>query len=89
MEIDVNVTHDDIDEGREWSHARCPIARAIQRTVGGRADKVIVRTLQVDLWLEDEPTHKCAGFPYEVTQFINDFDAGDPVSPIQFSLKFV
>jgi hypothetical protein len=77
--IHVDVNHADIANGEPRSGDACPILLATRRV---------------------EPTVQCVGHtfihfargvlapaPHEARQFIREFDAGRPVSPIAFDLE--
>jgi hypothetical protein len=80
----VEVTEEDIRGGVRKACTVCPVARALNRAtemiwwvpggVGGFQDEPEVQPYWIDL-------------PATVKQFIIDFDAGRPVSPIEFDIE--
>lgn len=81
----INVTKDDIAEGRRANPYKCPIANAVRRITGIR--RVRVTTSFVDLspaWFNDVDT---VSLPRRAEQFIDHFDNSKPVKPFSFNLK--
>ena len=80
-DIKIEVTQEDIDRGEKGDCAKCPIARAIRRTLK-------VRYVHVDTdFLEWGPDYSCMNAPVKVSKFIDAFDEGRRVSPFTFMLK--
>lgn len=67
----VDVTQDDIAQGVRGDARKCPIAHAWNRATNGG----------LNLFL---PT---ASLPLVAQQFMSNFDAGWPVSPITFEME--
>jgi hypothetical protein len=74
----VEVVSDDIRDGITASSTRCPVARAAIRTFGTTDVLVDLTLIRVD-----QQHYK---MPATVTAFIEKFDAGKPVSPMNFKL---
>lgn len=74
--IFVNQTH--IDHGRPGTCTLCPIALAIQEATGIQQVGVNIVEVRID--------GKYFDLPREVTEFINQFDAGGSVEPFEFEL---
>ena len=80
----ISVTKNDIRLGKPKNPDRCPVARAIRRACGFADVSVgLIRT------------HWKDGFSYysrhhstKLENFVNDFDAGKPVRPITFQLRW-
>ena len=79
--IKVDVTQADIDAGKMHSCTMCPVALAISRVL--RDDALVVG---YHGW-NSKDNH--GTFPMRVADFINAFDEGYPVFPIQFELEIL
>lgn len=75
----VKVTQKDIDNGKAKDCRTCPIAQAIRRT---NPNKVII--VDRDIIYIDK---KLYSTPQKASTFINLFDDGDKVKPIDFELN--
>lgn len=76
----VEVTQEDIDKGVPYGVASCPVALALQRTIGAR---VAVDPTAWSLFhgMKDYP------LPGDASVFIRDFDSGKPVAPFRFRTR--
>lgn len=74
--IKVTVTALDIAEGTA-SLTGCPIARALNRTAGGRW------TVYPDVAMGKSGAY---WMPWNARLFVDRFDDGDPVEPIEFEI---
>lgn len=79
----INVTNEDIKKGTCRSPWGCPVALAIKRAVGKRAENVTIGIYYVHA----TPSFKSARLPAKVIQFIYDFDCMRDVKPIKFDLN--
>lgn len=75
----IHVTAEDIEAGVQKCSQNCPIARAIERLLDDKRD----------LWVF--ASYVCVdgaviGMPQHASDFVVAFDAGKPVSPIEFDL---
>ena len=81
----IEVTQDDIDNGRRNQPSRCPIALAIQRGTGyfvsAWIGQAVIRT-QLPKASIEIPLPEC------VNQFIAAFDNGDDTAPFSFELPY-
>jgi hypothetical protein len=89
MRIRVKLTQEDIDDGIPTDAEACPIATFIlrhlcQQTIAPTV-RVRYRTATIvyrsGMMMEAE-------LPRKATRFIDRFDDGDPVDPINFNLDF-
>jgi hypothetical protein len=76
----IEVTAEDIEGSTREDCQDCAVARAICRTLRLPASAVWVDGVFLTVIGRDYRT------PDHVNAFIRDFDAGDPVSPISFTL---
>ena len=79
--ITVEVTQDDIDQGRRRSSCECPVALAVKRATG--AEWVIVGCSSVDIGDNKQPFR----LPDDARQFISNYDLGFRPEPITFTLE--
>jgi hypothetical protein len=77
----IQVTQDDIQNGERWNGHQCPIALAMFRA-GIRFPSICRNTI---MWYEDHEFKAIEPEPL-VSKFINDFDNGYSVDPIEFEL---
>lgn len=79
----IEVTEEDIKNGKRFSPGECPIALAIQRATGKRAT---VGTIYATTWEGDVP--KIYNLPQTAIVFIRNFDSKTRVvSPFEFELE--
>lgn len=82
----IRVTQEDIDHGQRGFCATCPVALAATRAAG-REIRIGYSTWlagTVTGWLQGE---RSGPLPKAVSEFIDRFDAGDPVQPFEFELE--
>jgi hypothetical protein len=78
----IQVTQEDIKNGKRCHGCYCPVALAVTRVVP-QADKVIrVETTGLQL----TPHAKWLQLPESARTFIRDFDTKQPVAPFEFEL---
>lgn len=95
--ITFDVTQDDINKGYNRNCTACPIARAINRTLGLEACFAFVsgRGITHPIKILDEypgnslETNARFSKTKEIAQFIFDFDSRLPVEPATFTIKRV
>ena len=83
--VTIDVTQDDIDQGKRENCTLCPIALAAQRVFPGKSIHVSV----FNLWVDNSPAAEDGrGYPLpEVAcKFLQDFDHGRPVQPFKFGI---
>ncbi len=80
----IEVTQNDIDEGRRGECELCPVARAIKRASGSHC--VYVDPTEVLLG-ENVLEATWTKLPEEAAQFIEDYDNMQPVDPFSFNLN--
>lgn len=78
----IQVTAEDIANGTRGNCAFCPVARAVCRATG--SVDVSVTGLGVTIWCGEETAS--LAIPDAVGRFVDDFDCGKPVHPIEFDL---
>lgn len=76
----IEVTAEDIAQGKRLSPLCCPVALALKRHTG--------KPISVACYLvrEDASPRKWCGFAKEVWDFLLAFDTGKPVQPFTFEL---
>jgi hypothetical protein len=89
--IRVIVTEEDILQGKPHKSSCCPIALALRRIphvvlAAGHCPRVFHD--EASIQLEDWPFPEGSMLPVRAQDFIDDFDAGDPVEPFIFNLEF-
>lgn len=77
----VEVTAEDIADGRREHCERCPVARAMRRAIGR-----VVWVGGAGQWGIGNRSPQPKRLPLRVTDFITAFDTGRPVSPFTFNL---
>lgn len=81
MTVRVGVTEADIAAGKAEDCLSCPVALAINRSIGCRsfvkADSVTISTA-IGYWV--------VPLPAEASELVRRFDEGGPVSPVAFDL---
>ena len=92
-----DVTQEDIDRAEKGNSKACPIAHAVNRTLGlpTRSAYVCDMIFRVEVPIEKPPGYeplvriKHVGIwfdlPRESTEFIRDFDSGAKVQPFTFT----
>lgn len=81
----VEVTQEDINMGVKKDCHRCPIARAISRTLGTIPDNISVIPNSVDIF---HPKFLTSYFPDSVRVFIQNYDHNKSlVRPFEFELE--
>jgi len=84
----VEVTAEDILNGRPRQVCGCPVALAICRALGVRPEDALLGVYpgEIRIW-ERLTLPSCRlAVPPEVSQFIRAFDSGEPVEPFAFDL---
>ena len=79
MNLTVNVTKQDIKAGIRCNIGRCPIARAVRRASRRRDVAVSGRDVEI--------RRQAFRLPVLARNFVLNFDNGDRVAPITFTLK--
>lgn len=84
--VTINVTQEDIDNGKRRTAYGCPVWLALSRVFPGKSIATDSHSGSIGFWYFDTPR--------AVSAFINmfdagDFDAGDSVSPFSFELEGV
>jgi hypothetical protein len=79
--LTVNVTAEDIRNGVREASRRCPIARAINRTLNVEDG---VEVCEFHIQTDDDTMFS---MPAEATRFVEDFDHGKPVEPFEFTAR--
>ena len=80
------VTTEDIRRGAKCEPEHCPIAIAIERTVGNVPGFAAVGTYWW-YWQRGETTVQRGRLPVAVSRFVQDFDSGKEVKPITFLIE--
>jgi hypothetical protein len=83
--IRVEVTAEDIGQGRPFCGDGCPIFLAVHRACSAIPGHP--RPRMVSYWRVDFTNDGAAGLPVKATDFIVSFDAGRPVAPFAFELE--
>jgi hypothetical protein len=83
----VEVTAEDIAKGEKGSCERCPIALALARAAD--MDRVHAHLDCLWGWPAGDPDANSivASTPIEASNFIDDFDSGEPVNPFTFTVE--
>jgi hypothetical protein len=79
----IQVTQDDIDLGVQDSDANCPVANAILRQLG--ADMVSVGANDIVVYHKGDTAY-LYDLPLEIAEWLDDFDDGEDVLPVEFEL---
>lgn len=83
----ITVTEKHIADGTPKKSRFCPIALALQETVG--TEKVSVGNYTCS-WHESDgfgnDTHYCSVLPIEAENFVKGFDAGNKMKPFSFEV---
>lgn len=80
----VFVTQKHIGNGLKRDCIRCPAALAILEQC--QVDKVEVGGIFIKYWKEGGPLSNSLEIPSHLSQFIQNFDEGEPVAPIDFEI---
>jgi hypothetical protein len=80
MKVKIKVTHNDILRGERRNPEACPVHRAIVRATKGKKPKLWVGSFN---WGDNKAD---AAFTENISKWINDFDLGKGVMPIEFDL---
>lgn len=90
MKVNVNVTREDIQEGRNFDCHKCPIARAVTRALSGKVPSKAVVSVGIDLVSVSLPRSKKVLFtgtlPRKGVYFVATFDLGKKKRPCNFPL---
>lgn len=86
MQVNVDVTQDDIDMGKARRCYDCPIALAINRTIPGAYAFVTTPAKLLTLTVDGSRVAVKVERWQSVNKFIRDFDNGLPVSPFSLTL---
>lgn len=86
MNIRVKVTKKLIENGEQCDPVLCPVARAIKKKLP-KYKEITVGPKKVYI-TKNEIVKYRAKLPIEAAQFINHFDRGLEVEPIEFELEF-
>lgn len=83
--LTVDVTAEDIAEGRPFDCSSCPVARATERALG---TAVLVLGSQI-VWFVNRTEERRISLPASIVRWINRFDTQGPahVSAVQFELR--
>lgn len=87
--LHVDVTTDDIAEGRRYSACYCPVARALQRALGPGVQTCVSPDSALLRPRLPAPTLARGGrwsLPVPVRDFVTAFDAGLPVASFAFDI---
>ena len=83
----IRVTQEDIDRGERRVHARCPIARSVQRDTGDPNAWVGSFYAVIPSRRSGVVCSSMFELPYEARRFVANFDAGNvPSEPFEFEL---
>lgn len=85
----VDVTQEDIDNGKRRQPRFCPVALALNRALKGKVDayvSVVTATLIFRRFLIPDKKTRII-LPKHVRSFILGFDNREPVSPISFTVE--
>lgn len=88
MKFEVQVQEKHISGGVRNCGDQCAIALALKEFPG--VSDVAVYGDGVQVWFGEEPANKLmlsADLPEEAQDFINEFDAGDKVHPLKFTIE--
>ena len=78
----VKLTQDDIEMGLRYSHNCCPVSKAVMRALGEQGKFFSV---SIGLYIIKIDKNNI-GLPKFVTQWIEAFDRGEKVSPVEFEI---
>ncbi len=80
----VEVTAEDIDNGKKALLKECPIARAVGRTMPPNKSHVSIYSWGIRVYYVN--TYEDYSIPRSAEKFIKNFDSGRPVSPFKFEM---
>ena len=83
----IDVTAQDIRDGLQNACKECPIALAAKRA--GIDDPSVGANLDGWTGTVEDRAGKTAPLPAAALRFISRFDAGQPVEPLSFTVKFL
>lgn len=83
MQCVIDVTETDISLGERKDCSECAVARAIHRKLPNDRVQIVEHE---GYQIEIGPAVIIKNLPLPIVNFINDFDAGLPVSPFSFHL---
>lgn len=92
MIVHIEVTQQDIDDGKRSNCNECPIALAASRALKDKIEfnYVHVNPRSCGFWKEDDPYFMGAiNLPPNARAFVHKFDNDIPVKPFKFSGKLV
>lgn len=78
MNMKISVTQDHISRGKKDDCFQCPVALALRERIGISA--------VYGAYFRKSWDGSAIGLPKTATNFIYDFDAGEPVEPIEFEI---
>lgn len=78
--IKIEVTAEDIANGEPGESGSCPIALAFKRAIPG----IVYVEVEDDTYFETNESTFDLRLPGHASQFVRDFDDGEPVKPISF-----
>ena len=81
MKFTIDVTQEDINDGKQKSYWKCPIALALKRKTGKDYFVSYMVSLSNDI------ESKLVPIPPLAADFIRAFDAGRPVHPFTFEIE--
>lgn len=83
----VTVTHEDIRNGEPANACRCPVARAATRALGlSLDDEEVTVEGAIEVWTGDG--WELYELPAEAVAWIEAFDAGALVTPLEFTAAY-
>ena len=80
----VQVTEQDIEEGKRHNCHLCPVALAVARTLGMKTDDVLMTG---DVYIRWEGWRLLGDGSFKIRRFAANFDKGKPVKPFSFELR--
>lgn len=80
--VRIEVTQEDIDQGKRGDARACPIALAAQRA----GVELRAYSLSYDIYRDGQRTQKVIPWPPGVTGWMDRFDRGEYVPPLTFTL---
>ncbi len=88
----IQVTQKDIDDGFRWSTTGCPVALAIERTIGAEYASVGTTSCRIALPNTHSWEAKRIDLPYHVGDWIRKFDTRlnnrQECKPFEFELDY-
>lgn len=83
----VEVTADDIRNGKRNDNCECPVALALKRLPGVEEVVVEIEYFQISYRLSGELYDCSYRLPQEAADFITAFDFNQPVGPVEFGAE--